>query len=412
MRLNEEAERRYQGSLEDHRERQQVEHQTWELQRDAKLQAWKRKCDAAEETHRAALANARRRAQDELDGARAAYEQGEVEAVASTIRRLLDLASLKDGIANVGYAVEWDSESGTIVIDVSLPKPEDIPTIKEVRYVQSRSTIKEVELSAREKKDLYQEVGHQVVLAVLSRIDRFDTVQRIHAIAVNGYVAHVDPSTGRRVRPCILSLYVQRGELKDIDFSRVSSKDCFRHLKGVASASLADLAPIIPILHFDTQDRRFVEARDVTVDHGENIATMPWEEFEHLVRNLFEWEFSENGSEVKVTQASRDGGVDAVIFDPDPLRGGKIVIQAKRYTNVVGVSAVRDLYGTVQHEGANKGILVTTSSFGPDAYTFAKDKPLVLLNGGNLLHLLEKHGRKARIDLAEAKALAAETPQG
>jgi hypothetical protein len=38
--------------------------------------------------------------------------------------------------------------------------------------------------------------------------------------------------------------------------------------------------------------------------------------------------------------------VDAVVFDPDPLPGGKMVIQAKRYTNTMGVSAVRDLFGT------------------------------------------------------------------
>ena len=81
------------------------------------------------------------------------------------------------------------------------------------------------------------------------------------------------------------------------------------------------------------------------------------------------------------------------------------MIQAKRYTNTVTVSAVRDLYGTVMHERANKGILVTTSDFGPDAYNFIKDKPLVLLNGANLLHLLEKHGHKARIDLQEAKLM-------
>lgn len=36
-----------------------------------------------------------------------------------------------------------------------------------------------------------------------------------------------------------------------------------------------------------------------------------------------------------ITQASRDGGVDAIAFDPDPIRGSKIVIQAKRYTNTV-----------------------------------------------------------------------------
>ncbi|MDN0033563.1 restriction endonuclease [Oscillibacter valericigenes] len=42
---------------------------------------------------------------------------------------------------------------------------------------------------------------------------------------------------------------------------------------------------------------------------------------------------------VKITQASRDGGHDAVDFDPDPIRGGKIVIQAKHYTKVIGISA-------------------------------------------------------------------------
>jgi len=121
------------------------------------------------------------------------------------------------------------------------------------------------------------------------------------------------------------------------------------------------------------------------------------------IRELFEQEFATGGGEVKVTQASRDGGVDAVAFDPDPIRGGKIVIQAKRYANTVGVSAVRDLYGTVMNEGAIKGILVTTADYGPDAYEFAKGKPLTLLNGSNLLHLLEKHGRQARINLHEAR---------
>ena len=134
-----------------------------------------------------------------------------------------------------------------------------------------------------------------------------------------------------------------------------------------------------------------------------NLASMDWEDFEHLIRELFGKEFGRDGGEVKVTQASRDGGVDAVAFDPDPVRGGKIVIQAKRYTNVVDVSAVRDFWGTIQHEGAMKGILVTTSHYGADAYAFAKGKPIALLDGGNLLHLLAKHGHRAKIDIMEAK---------
>lgn len=130
---------------------------------------------------------------------------------------------------------------------------------------------------------------------------------------------------------------------------------------------------------------------------------MDWEDFEHLVRQIFEWEFSDKGGEVRVTQSSRNGGVDAIVNDPDPIRGGKIIIQAKRYTNTVGVSAVRDLYGTIINEGANKGILITTSDYGADSYKFAQGKPITLLNGGHLLYLLDKHSHKARINIEEAR---------
>ena len=141
------------------------------------------------------------------------------------------------------------------------------------------------------------------------------------------------------------------------------------------------------------------------VDNSSNLAHMHWQDFENLIRELFHKEFSKNGGEVKITQASSDGGVDAIAFDPDPIRGGKIVIQAKRYTNTVGVSAVRDLYGTVMNEGATKGILVTTSDFGSDSHKFASDKPITLLNGGNLLHMLGEHGTKAHIDIKAAKKI-------
>lgn len=57
------------------------------------------------------------------------------------------------------------------------------------------------------------------------------------------------------------------------------------------------------------------------------------------------------------------------------------------------------------NEGANKGILVTTSNFGADSHNFAKDKPITLINGNQLLYLLEKHNVKARIDIKEAKKI-------
>jgi len=39
----------------------------------------------------------------------------------------------------------------------------------------------------------------------------------------------------------------------------------------------------------------------------------------------------------------------------------KIFLHKRQYTNVIGVAAVRDLFGTVMNEGAIKGILITTA---------------------------------------------------
>jgi len=202
-----------------------------------------------------------------------------------------------------------------------------------------------------------------------------------------------------------MSVLTDRETLETIDFSRVDPKRCFKSLKGISAAQLADLAPIMPVMEFNKEDKRFIAPRDMlkSVNNSTNIASMDWNDFEQLIRELFEKEFVSRGGEVKVTQSSHDGGVDAVAFDPDPITGGKIVIQAKRYTRTVPVSAVRDLFGTMQHEGASKGILVTTADFGADSYAFARDKPISLMTGGNLLGLLNKHGYNAKIDLKAAR---------
>jgi restriction system protein len=95
-----------------------------------------------------------------------------------------------------------------------------------------------------------------------------------------------------------------------------------------------------------------------------------------------------------------------MVFDPDPTRGGKYVIQAKRYTSTVDASAVRDLCAVVKKEGASSGTPVTTSTYGADAYVFANNEPIPLLNGAELLDPLKKHGYTFRINPQEARRSA------
>jgi restriction system protein len=229
----------------------------------------------------------------------------------------------------------------------------------------------------------------------------------VQQIGINVHQSWFDPATGQPASGIIASVMGGIDHLTSLNIKKVDPIACIRDLKGIVTPSLEKQSPIRPIFEMNTDDKRIVDSKDVdgTLVRGENLAMMPWEDFEHLVAQLFEWEFAKDGAEVKVTQASRDRGVDAILFDPDPIRGGKYVLQAKRYTLTVDVASVRDLYGTVMNEGANRGILITTSSYGPDSYEFAKDKPISLIDGPRLLEMLTKHGKDYKIDLKEARDL-------
>lgn len=342
-----------------------------------------------------------------VDAKRIAYKSGQPDAIVEYMDLVLSSSRYPDYFPQE-FDIEYDSTARTAVVDYQLPAPNDLPTLKSVKYVLSRDEFEEQYITEAQAARQYDDVLYQVVLRTIHELFEADVIGALEAVVVNGIVTAIDRTTGKPVTACVLSLRAGRTEFSAINLAQVDPKACFKSLKGVGSSKLSGLSPVPPIMPLRREDGRFVSAYEVanTLDGTVNLAAMDWEDFEHLIREVFEKEFSSSGGEVRVTQASRDGGVDAVAFDPDPIRGGKIVIQAKRYTNTVGVGAVRDLYGTVLNEGATKGVLVTTSDYGPDSYAFANGKPLVLLSGANLLHMLEKHGHSARIDIHEAKKLA------
>jgi restriction system protein len=233
-------------------------------------------------------------------------------------------------------------------------------------------------------------------LRTIHEVLEADQCDHISVVSISGFVQTVDPTTGRDIRPYLTSVRVTKDKFLEIDLSRIDKKACLRNLGAQVSPQPEECVPIKPIVDFNMFDRRFVDGSDILseLDARPNLMDLNPFEFENLVGNLF----TQMGLETKQTQTSRDGGVDAIAYDSRPILGGKVVIQAKRYKNTVGVAAVRDLYGTMINEGASKGILVTTSGYGKDAFEFAKDKPIEMINGGGLLYLLENHANiKARI---------------
>ncbi len=341
----------------------------------------------------------------EIDLYKKSFYENKQEAVELYFDEIIHSINLPEDLL-IDWILSYESESKILLIDYDLPDKEIVPELKTMKYVSSRKEYTETYLKDKEIDQLYEDLLFQLSLRITNDLYFSDINDQIKSIVFNGFSTGINKSTGIEETKCIMSLQTTKNEFMQINLRNVDARTCFLKFKGLCGSKLSELIPIAPILQLDKEDKRFIEGKSVAgMINGTNLASMHWEDFEYLIRELFEKEFATNGAEIKITQASRDGGVDAIMFDPDPIRGGKYVIQAKRYTNVVGVSAVRDLYGTLMNEGAVKGILVTTANFGADSYEFSKDKPITLISGSNLLHMLQKHGYEARIDIVEAKKI-------
>lgn len=326
----------------------------------------------------------------------AAYRGKEPDAIVAYNEMVLTRSEYPSEGFPQKFRVAYNTASAELVVEYDLPLVSVIPVEAEYRYVKTKDLIDSKSRKPSEIKQLYQDIVASVTLRTLHEVFEADQSDGLVLVTFNGMLDTHDPASGREVRVPVVSVRAPKAEFVALRLEKVDKIACLRNLGAQVSSRPDELQAIKPIVEFNMVDKRFIEQGDALsgLESRPNLMDLTPSEFEVLVSNLF----TKMGLDTKLTRASRDGGVDAVAFDARPVLGGKVVIQAKRYRDTVGVSAVRDLYGTMLNEGASKGILVCTSGYGPDAYNFSKDKPLELIDGGGLLYLLREHaGTNARI---------------
>lgn len=287
------------------------------------------------------------------------------------------------------FRLAFDPQNGSLAVEYDLPLISIVPATIEFRYVKSKDSIEPKIRKPAEIQAIYRQLIAEIALRTMHELFEADQASAITVLTFTGIIDTHDPATGHDTRVPVISVRAPRDVFLAINLHRADPVACLRTLGANVSARPDELLAVKPVIEFNMVDKRFILQGDTldSLESRTNLLQLSPTEFEVLVANLF----GKMGLETKLTRSSRDGGVDAVAFDIRPVLGGKVVIQAKRYKDTVGVSAVRDLYGTMLNEGANKGILVTTSRYGPDAYTFSTGKPIELIDGSTLLYLLREH---------------------
>ncbi|KAF0247028.1 MAG: Restriction [Planctomycetota bacterium] len=129
-------------------------------------------------------------------------------------------------------------------------------------------------------------------------------------------------------------------------------------------AELRDLfkSESLETLYGDFLDQRFIDYLDQNFG---DIGSINWRKFEALACEFFKRE----GYEVQIGEGRDDGNIDARVWRKDVERSGPptMLVQCKREKKKVGKVVVKALWADVVHEGANSGLVVTTSALAPGA---------------------------------------------
>jgi restriction system protein len=96
--------------------------------------------------------------------------------------------------------------------------------------------------------------------------------------------------------------------------------------------------------------------------------------------------FKHLGYSGHLTPSTADYGADLVLQKD----GRRVVVQAKRWKNSVGVDAIQQVIGAIKHYDANKGMVVTNSTFTENAYELANSNGIELWDRKKLIEVMNK----------------------
>ena len=371
-----EARTRFDTAMAEHRQR--------EAQRERAL-------SAARAAHERRLADIRAQAATqnaEVEARRAAFAAGDPEAVEWFVSRVLDASRYPAGFPRQ-YQVAYRPENRDVVVEFELPPQRVVPVVRGYRYIKARDAIDPLPRPATEVRQRYARLIACVALRTLHEVFASTPGDVVEAVVFNGRVSTIDRATGKPDRPHLLSVEAERSVFEDIVLAAVEPAACLKRLNALVSPNPFDLEAVEPFIAFDLKRFRFTDDMDVIagLDSRKNLLKLSPTEFEHLVRQLF----VAMGAEAWTTIPSKDGGVDAVATSKNLFFGGVCLIQAKRWTGVVGLESVHALTGVMADHNATTGVLVTTSWFGRASEQFANRNRVTLINGAELKQLIKEH---------------------
>ena len=254
---------------------------------------------------------------------------------------------------------------------------------------KTKNEIKVITMSEKERNSIYNQVVFSIALNSITNVFKQDIHNNIDTIVFNGYIKDIDLSTGQDITPYIISVMVDKNVFKSIDMSRIDKLKCIKEtMQGrVDINSNLCFKEITPIAKCDYLNRSVVSSESI------NLLEVGPFVLESLVCTLFR----NMGYDVLQTNKTNDGGIDCILNHDDPIVGGKVIAQVKRYKNNIDIPKLREFESVLRNSDAMKGIFISTSNFSSNCEKFASDNNISLINGNLLVDYFNQYGINSHI---------------
>ncbi len=265
----------------------------------------------------------------------------------------------------------YNNKKAILELEFIIPD-EDFNRIKGIKYIKSKSEIKELYFTNSEFENLYENLVFNSMLSTVSKVWYYFK-DNIDEFIVNAYVNKLNPSNGDNENYYFASVKLSKN---DIPFDKLSLLDSkmFFDSKGARYK-----LPLINTKKIDVYEFSGKKMMDVIDDDIDGF------DFENLTKELLE----KNGFEkIVVTQSSGDYGADVIAYKD----GIKYAIQCKKYSAKVGVKAVQEVIAAQSMYKCHVGVVLTNNYFTASAETLAESNGILLWDKDKLDELITNAG--------------------
>lgn len=144
----------------------------------------------------------------------------------------------------VEHEATFEPESAELRLQVVVPAPDAIRTVKSFRYVKASDEIVETPLSKKDASDRYAGALHQAALRSLHEIFEADRRGLIQAISMQVGPNAKDPATGREMFMPLVAVTSPRDKFLELDLSSVVPLATLQHLGAAVSKAPAALTTV------------------------------------------------------------------------------------------------------------------------------------------------------------------------